>query len=189
MDDLSKLESQLEQLKPEEMPSDMLARMEQAMCRWQDHVPAEEEKVIAFPQDTPTKQEFKWGMGMSAAAAAVAIMGAVSALMFTGDTDPSASMAQKNAALPPVPEVASPPQTVINGAMTTPATTVVVPDSVQQNVVRASDAGIVTEDGKVPHRFFKIDVLDRIQLKDGNGRVYDVERPGVRYIMLPVETE
>ena len=71
-EELREIEDQLDQLAPAAMPDDMLARMEQAMEKWHEHVPVEE-KIVPFEpvqQDKGSLRTFNtW-----ASAAAVALI-------------------------------------------------------------------------------------------------------------------
>jgi hypothetical protein len=124
-----------------------------------------DEKVVLFPgaakPASPARERRPW----YAAAAAVAVAGAFSAFMLDG------GVASKSK---PVAE--SPGVRVADGF---------VPASVGTGLGDASDEGVVwTRDGK-PVRMVRVIYKDRVMYRDAAGKVLEIERPRVEYLMVP----
>lgn len=192
--DLDDLEIHLEQLAPASMPDDILGRMVRAMDRWHEHVPVEE-KVVPFGEGgenekTQLPSRKQSGGGMLAAVATVALLGAVTALVMPhvsnqpGSSDPGSSMS---------PVVGSPVSEPIDsnvGAIShvAPREAWLVPDALSHKVTNTSDNGVVMTRDNTPHRCIRVDYVDRIKMQDDQGREIEIERPGVDFMLLPVET-
>ncbi len=98
--ELREIEAQLANLSPNQMPDDMLNRMEQAMISWEAHLPVlpVEEKIVPFnnsdhffPASVPRKSNLHvWG-----AAAAIALMTSVTAVFMTGNAQDTPVIAAK----------------------------------------------------------------------------------------------
>ncbi len=183
------LEQHLGQLAPSPMPDDIIERMVKAMDRWHEQVPVEE-KVVPFGNQPPTagKRKKTFGGGMLASAAAVALLGAVTALMFphfSGESRSPVAAATAGAsenitasAVSSRPSVAAP----------APAREAwLVPDSLSHNVTNTTSEGVIMAEN-TPHRCIRVDYVDRVKVQDEDGREIIVRRPGVKYLMLPMET-
>ena len=191
-DDLDELEIHLEQIAPATMPEDMLGRMVRAMDLWHEHVPVEE-KVVPFSESrgesrgereeaAPSRKQY--GGGMIAAAAAVAMLGAVTALVLPR------FMNDSGANTPPVisthiPDVDSDNTVMVDAA---PRDAWLLPDSLSHKVTNTSDHGVVMTSDNTPHRVIRVDYVDRIMMQDDEGREIEIKRPGIDYMLLPVET-
>ncbi len=193
--ELKDLEAHLELLAPAGISSDVLSRMSEAMDRWHEHVPVEE-KVVSFDSSEPVLETSnngdttrKSGLNIYAAAAAVALLGAAAALVFPGWSQ-STNTQLVSAEEPPRELIATTPvpaigdvDVVADNQYSWP-----VPDSLSHKVLNAQDAGVVMSRDNIPHRNIRIDYIDRVKVLDQNGRVIELNRPGVRYILLPVKT-
>ena len=177
--DLKEIESQLEKLSPTGMPSDMVARMAEAMDRWQESVPVEE-KIVPF-QSVAEKSEVKSSrFNIWASAAAVALMGAVGSVVMMDagmevsngivsvDTDSVGD--DSNLAAGDDKNVIS----VSNGSF----------DS--QIVEKPSQKIVYDADGR-PQRLVRVEFIDRVTMDGSNGEKLTVEKPSVEYYMVPLE--
>lgn len=178
-EELREIEDQLEQLAPAAMPDDMLARMEQAMEKWHEHVPVEE-KIVPFEpvqQDKGSLRTFNtW-----ASAAAVALIAAASFVVFKGGDATVPSIANT---LPlssdPIAEIV-PSQNISN----------VVPASNTQfdSSVTGASKDIITYDAKGrPMRVMQVEFQDEVTVRGRDGKTYKMKQPRIEYYAVPVET-
>ena len=121
---------------------------------------------------------------MIAAAAAVAMLGAVTALVLPR------FMNDSGANTPPVisthiPDVDSDNTVMVDAA---PRDAWLLPDSLSHKVTNTSDHGVVMTSDNTPHRVIRVDYVDRIMMQDDEGREIEIKRPGIDYMLLPVET-
>jgi len=177
-DELRAIEDQLEQLAPAAMPDDMLARMEQAMERWQETVPVEE-KIVEFKPVQQGKGSMRL-FNTWASAAAVALIGAASYLVFNSGTTTESTIVSQD-----VPMVDSTAQ--------------LVPTQNIQNVVLASNSqfgtqvkrasnDVITYDAKGrPIRLMQVEFEDEVTVRGRDGKIYKVKQPRIEYYAVPVE--
>jgi len=208
-DDLNELEIHLTQLSPAAMPEDMLARMSEAMDRWQDNTTAEENVVSLEPQKRSRGSRF-FGGGMLSAAAAVAVLGAVASLAW-----PQVKVSNSNVADVAQPE-AEPASTVVMNNPSLQSTPVALSSSVMgassggtfssamqshvqpvnftpsgltHDLVGTRDHGVILSKNNVPHRFIRVDYVDRVNGTDAQGRKIEIKTPGVDFMLIPLETD
>jgi hypothetical protein len=124
-----------------------------------------DEKVVLFPGASKAAASAQARRPWYAAAAAVAVAGAFSAFMIDGGgASKAAPLAEKS-------EVRA-----RDGFM---------PASVGTGLGDASDEGVVwTQDGK-PVRMVRVIYKDRVMYRDAAGKVIEIERPRVEYLMVP----
>ena len=181
---LNDLERHLDQISPTTMRTDVLARMIKAMDSWHEHVPVEE-KVVAFKGQQTDQPELlsKSSRGMWAAAATVALLGAVTALMLPvlspGDGD---SVVENQ-----VPVNSGSPDLYALGKSDT-GSALVASDTLSHRVINTADRGIVMSGNEMPHRCIRLDGMETIKLEDENGREVTIDRPSVQYVLIPVHT-
>ena len=179
---LDQLEAHLGQLAPATMPTDMLGRMARAMDLWHEHVPVEE-KVVAFGATNPAPARRQFGAGMLAAAAAVALLGAVTALVLPRFLGPAQATGGVVVTADPVIEPGFAVTSVVE-----PRDAWLLPGSLSHKVTNTSDRGIVMTRDNTPHRCVRVDYMDLIKVQDEEGREIEIERPSVDIMLLPVET-
>ncbi|PQJ27743.1 hypothetical protein [Rubritalea profundi] len=177
-EELRAIEDQLEQLSPAAMPDDMLARMEQAMERWQETVPVEE-KIVAFEPVKLEKGRMRF-FNTWASAAAVALIAATSYIVFnSGTTTESTIVNQDGPIVDPITQLV-PTQNIQN----------VVPASNSQfgtQVKRASN-DVITYDAKGrPMRLMQVEFEDEVTIRGRDGKIYKVKQPRIEYYAVPVE--
>lgn len=133
-----------------------------------------ETAVVPFPAAKPAAARHR-GRRMLPIAAAVALLGAATALLVPTHPDHSAvatngkTTSRPGPATPPVPRSAS------NFA----------PAGFSTDLSQASDEGVLWQSPGGPRRVVKVVYRDRVTLIDQHGRRYEVERPRVEYILLP----
>ncbi len=131
-----------------------------------------EDKIVSFPHKqaaAPRRNRGWWS-----AAAAVALTGAVTALMVPVKQKPVPV-----AAVPHSPEI------------TRPATgsSPLIPAGFKRGLSEASDEGVIWQQDHQPHHVVKVVYQDRVTLRDASGATYQVEQPRVEYILVPTRTD
>jgi len=192
--DLTDLEVHLSMLSSASMPEDMLERMTRAMDQWHEHVPLEE-KVISFEQRRhASNQKTKvFGGGLLSAAAAVALLGAAAALAWPkvssssrkNETFAEQSSVEENQ------NVAETSQNKVlhaSSSVSDENTFMVTSDAFSQKVVNTTDQGVVYSDMNTPLRCIRVEYINRVKVKDDQGREIEIDKPGVDYMFVPVET-
>jgi len=162
------LEEKLRAEAPAQLDTALMASLE-AICT---AIPFPKEKnIVGFPKTKSLPPRSK--RGQLAAAAAIALLGAATALLIpTKENKPSA--AAKNA---PTNQAARP-----NNLTLTPA-------SFKRGLTAASDEGVVWQAKQGPHRVLKFTYQDCATLRDDKGRTYQVEQPRVEYLFVPAKTD
>lgn len=198
--ELAELEQHLGHITPAAMPSDMISRMARAMDRWHEYVPVEE-KIVEFGEQalegavdsgtdsgagkiTPGHSRRGHSAGMLAAVAAVALFGAVSALVmphFHHPTSPG------NGVVASVDSKSSDDDVRVTSKVQ-PRDAWLVPDSLSHKVTSTSDRGVVMTRDNTPHRCIRVEYTARMIVLDEDGREIEIKRPSIDYMLLPVET-
>jgi hypothetical protein len=165
----SQLQQQLLTLAPAKLPPALLASLESTLQRVPFHA---DNKIVRFqnPQADTQKIRRTWW----SAAAAVALSGALAALMMPTRHAP-ANIAQTSAK----PTITQP----------APATGNLVPAGFKRGVSEARDEGFIWPSNDQAHRVLKIVYKDHVTLKDADGKTYQVEQPRVEYILVPAKTD
>lgn len=175
------LEDQLAQLGGAAMSEEMITRMANAMDRWHEELPVEE-KLVPFGIDEKASEqttEKASRKAMWATAAAVALLGALSALVIPKADDQNfAAMDFTNSVQP----------AASNLATSAPRDAWVVPDSLTHRVTNTTESGIVMSENNTLHRRIRIEYLDTVKVLDDRGREIEIERPSVEVVLLPVVT-
>lgn len=164
--ELKKLEEELEGLCPVALPDGMIARMEAAMDGWQEG--GDEENVVSFSGRGDTTPGASRN-GFWAAAAAVAVLGAIVALLVpSGNRDAVANSPGFDASYAPAS---------------------FSPVGATSNIVAASDEGFVVTRDAVPHRAVRVEYMDQIEFTNDQGERLQVEAPRVRIVLIPVRVD
>ena len=129
------------------------------------------EKILLFPKAVIRARRPRpiWG-----AAAAVAVIGAITALMVPATKSPVNPARQVAQASPPVTSAANP-----NFA----------PASFNRGLSEVHDEGVVWKSNNQPHTVVRVVYKDLITIKDANGRTFQVEQPRVEYMLVPAKTD
>ncbi len=162
------LEEKLRAQAPARLDPTLMASLE-AICTT---IPFPKEKnIVGFPKSKSRPPVTK--RSQFAAAAAIALLGAATALLLPiKGNNPSA-----------LADDARPTQT------TRPANAVLTPASFKRGLTAASDEGVVWQSSQGPHRVLKFTYQDCATLRDDKGRTYEVEQPRVEYIFVPAKTD
>jgi len=166
---ISGIESKLAELRPAALSQELSAKMLATLERVPFPV---DEKVVLFPgAQKPVKKASAQRRPWYAAAAAVAVAGAFSALMVGGPKGPQSSgnggIARESPVLPHSG----------NGNF--------VPASMGSGLQDASDQGVVwTKEGK-PMRVVRVIYKDKVRLKNDRGEIIEVEQPRQQLFLVP----
>lgn len=124
---------------------------------------------VPFPK--PQRRYFR-----PAAAAAVALAGALAALM----VPMREGSAPKVAAAPPAERQV--PESPARSAD-------LIPAGYSRGLSEASDQGVIWHDKTRPHRLVRLIYNDHYTLKDKDGRTYEIDRPRVEFVLVPARTD
>ena len=177
-DELRVIEDQLEQLSPAAMPDDMLARMEQAMERWHESVPVVE-KIVAFEPAQQEKGRLQL-FNTWASAAAVALIGAVSYIVFNSGSTTEPTMVNQGVLVSDPIARLVPAENIQN----------IVPASNSQfdTHVKSASKDAITYDAKGrAMRLLQVEFEDEVTVRGRDGKVYKVKQPRIEYYAVPVE--
>lgn len=131
-----------------------------------------DEKILHFPKAAVRAHHPRpiWH-----AAAAVACIGAFTALMIpSGQKNPVDSARQLALPSPPIKSAANPN---------------FLPSSFNRGLSEVHDEGVIWKSNNQPHTVVRVVYKDRITLKDANGRTFQVEQPRVEYMLVPAKTD
>jgi hypothetical protein len=131
----------------------------------------QDDTIVEFPKRKPEVSRHQ--RGWFGAAAAVALAGAVTALLIPNHPARQAIVDKQ----PSEPVATTAPR---GGAL--------VPAEFRRGLSEASDEGVVWNGHKQPHRVLRVVYHDRVTLKDAAGHTYQVEQPRVEYILVPAKT-
>ncbi len=162
------IEARLRAVAPAKLPDALMATLEATLAKLP--FPVEQPKVVPFPNRETARSRHRHGW---AAAAAVALLGAIAGLFVPVD-DAGSKLAKATGKPAPV---------------FTADSSRLVPAGFGRNLKEASDQGLVWQSSQRPHRVLKVVYQDRVTLKDASGRTYEVEQPRVEYILVPANPE
>lgn len=137
------------------------------------------EKIVLFPKGNSAPAARR-NRPMWSAAAAVALIGAATALLMPGGKTAGGSMASHDAKTPPA--------AVSSSTLPTTVSSNLVPAGFNRGVSEVRDEGVVYQANK-PHSRVRVVYMDRVTLKHPDGRTYQVEQPKVRYVLVPARTD
>lgn len=154
-------EQRLRSIAPAPMPPALMAYLESAL---------NDATIVRFPapSNTTSRHHRAWW----SAAAAVALTGAVTALLVPLNQAP--------------PQVAKAPPA---HSSSNPSSGKFIPAGFNRGLSEARDEGVIWQSNDQPHRVLKVVYQDRVTLKDKAGRTYQVEQPRVEYILVPEKTD
>ncbi|MEX1114939.1 MAG: hypothetical protein WEB53_06800 [Akkermansiaceae bacterium] len=130
-------------------------------------------KILLFPKGAPAAKT-RTHRPMWATAAAVAIIGAASALLMPTQEVPKAASVGSSQTSPPVSA---------NAARN------FVPASFNRGLSAVHDEGVIWKSNTEPQRVVRVVYMDHITLKDASGRTFEVEQPRVEYMLVPARTD
>lgn len=133
-----------------------------------------DEKIVLFPKANSSATRPNARRPLWAAAAAVALIGAASALLVP-PAGPAANVASR--------------QTVQGTLPLSGNASNVVPASFNRGVSEVNDEGVVWKGDNQPHSVIRVVYKDKITVKDKDGRSFQVESPRVQYMTVPARTD
>jgi len=159
--------------KPVALPTDFLSRLEGVVS---DIAFPVDEKIVLFPKTAPLAKPAKSSRHrpMWAAAAAVALIGAATALFMPGQK-PAASPVVKN----DPPKQSSPIDSATN------PNSHFIPAGFNRGLGDATDEGVLWHDPAKPHRVVRVTYLDRVTFKNAEGKTVEAVQPRTEYILVP----
>lgn len=168
-----RFEQSLRSFLPAPLPEDFKNRLA-TVCH---HVPFHvDETIVLFPKtitNTPTRRNLpSWS-----AAAAVALIAALTALI-----DPIARHQPDALA----PQAAATPSPATPPANPNPY---LIPASFNRGLTAVHDEGIVWKSNDQPHSLVRVTYQDHMTLKDQTGRTFEVEQPRTEYMLVPAKTD
>lgn len=136
------------------------------------------DKIVLFPKAAPAPAARR-NRPMWSAAAAVALIGAATALLMPGGK-PVGNIADQ--------DQKTPPSAVSSPALPANASANLVPASFNRGLSEVHDEGVVYKANQ-PHSVVRVVYTDRVTLKHPDGRTYQVEQPKVKYVLVPARTD
>jgi hypothetical protein len=174
-EDLLELEEELRSFAPTAISADVVSRMVSAMESWETSeeiadVEGGVGKVVAFPSDSSShkRQRSSWHPTW-AAAAAVAIVGALGALVVPQSNSNGAGVTAM-AGLGPVP--------LLRQAS-------LVPVKAERNV-SSMDAGVISDRKGTPYQVLRVIRQEEANFEGANNVGLKISRPKVDYFVVPV---
>lgn len=169
-----KFEAQLRAIQPQGLSETLLQNLEAKV----EGLPAPSQvRILPFPgvradrEQTAARKQPVW-----AAAAAVAVLGVITAFLIDPMSDPDSGIADSQ---PTPPTEFSTPRAFVPAA---------VPAEFTRALSHTQDQGIIWDDNKEPHSVLKVTYTDRVSLKREDGSTYEVEKPRVEYYLVPTDS-
>jgi hypothetical protein len=165
-------ESSLRRHAPVALSADFMSQLESVVAGVQFAV---DDKIVLFPKTAPViaKPAAKTRYSMWAAAAAVALIGAATALFMPGQNAVSGFVARSGG----VDHSA-----VVNP---TPLDSHYAPAGFNRGLDDAIDEGVTWHQADAPHRVLKVQYMDKTTLKNAEGKTVEVVQPSTEYILVP----
>lgn len=135
------------------------------------------DKIVLFPKAAPAPATRR-SRPMWSAAAAVALIGAATALLMPGGK-PAGNLADQTPKTSP-PAISTPGPATAAGNL--------VPASFDRGLSEVHDEGVVYKENR-PHSVVRVVYTDRVTLKHPDGRTYQVEQPKEKYVLVPARTD
>jgi hypothetical protein len=132
------------------------------------------EKIVLFPKTAPLRPATRKGnRPMWAAAAAVALIGGATALLMPDRAPtPNGGIARQSSSAPAVPSPVQQPSNYTPYIMNT-------------GFSDAKDEGVAWHQSGTPHRVIKLTYIDKVTLRNTEGKTVVVEQPRTEYIFVP----
>ena len=162
--------------KPLALPADFMNRLEGVVS---DIAFPVDEKIVLFPKTAPLAKPAKSSgrqRPMWAAAAAVAFIGAATALFLPN---------QKAAVSPVVRNNSPAPSASVSSAPISNPNSHFVPAGFNRGLGDARDEGVLWHDPAKPHRVVRVTYLDRVTFKNAEGKTVEAVQPRTEYILVP----
>ncbi len=184
--ELKKIEAELERMAPGNMPEGMISRMEAAMEGWKDVSWQDQEpKVVPFPraEEEHPPEEKRNGKYLWAAAASMALLGAVAGMVLTSDPTPAGILGKGsgNTAASQIPRDDPRARTV--------QTIEMAPKTAKRTILDATEREVIIPNGAKPLRLLRVELVDRVMFSSPGGEEVHLEVPSVNFRLVPVPTD
>ncbi|MEI6656800.1 MAG: hypothetical protein WCP45_18695 [Verrucomicrobiota bacterium] len=168
------LETSLRRMRPAALPPSLMATLEATLGTTAATLNS---TIIPFPQSPPADvvRTRHGRRPMFAAAAAVALLGALAALYSPGKGPRPLATSAATSPQAPVPTAATP----------SPASQNFVPAGFNTGLSQASDEGVVWQTKDQPRRVVKVVYWDRVTFVNPEGKKIEYEKPRVEYLLVP----
>lgn len=191
--ELEALEVHLKEMAPVSMPANMLDRMAQAMDQWHE-TESDSQNVIGFSDDEfRTKAKSKLlGVGFLSAAAAVALLAAMTALVIPDLATKKTKLIAQNAPLDfnapnssnrssNIRGISAPSIASGNAVSLSPAAEILT-----SKVINSKET-IIYDDDQNPFRFVEVEYMDQVKVKSSDGRDVILSRPRKDGYLIPIK--
>lgn len=186
--DLREFEAELERVSPGALPEGLISRMEAAMEGWQDiEGESDGDKVVPFPKSEEARPQ---RTSLWAAAASVALLGALAAFVVTNRSNEEA-LAENPVILKAkavggeevAPEIAPAP--------VPPKVSRVdfAPMTAKRRILDSSNGEIIIADGHQILRLSLLDYIDHVKFQNADGKELHLEIPSRKLRLEPVITD
>lgn len=169
-----RFEERLRQSSPARLSPDFLAELE-SITRGV-HFPVNE-KILLFPNGAPAAAKARTHRPMWASAAAVALIGAATALLMPTREVAKTAYSNGGGGVIGRPPASSNP------------TRNFVPATFNRGLSAVHDEGVIWKSDTEPQRVVRVVYHDQMTLKDDSGRTIEVEQPRVEYMLVPARTD
>lgn len=157
----------LRQNRPAHLTPEFMARLEIIVSKTAFAI---DDKIVAFPTNF-TRPQTRRQRPLWATAAAVALIGAVTALL-----------------LPKAENLQGRPNKVFSN-ITKPASGNFIPASYNRDLQGVHDEGVIWKSQNQPQSVVRVVYIDHMILKDSHGRTFHVDQPRVKYMLVPEKTD
>lgn len=188
IEEFESLELHLRQIAPASMPPNMIDRMVRAMDQWHDDKSGHENVIGIEAQITCNHAKPKiFGYGFYGAAAAVALLAAITAMFVSGfSLSTESSLASQSSELnaiqlPSASTVPSSPGGFAGEGYIAPASNLVT------SKVINSKEGIVYGPADTPYRCVEVEYVDQVRVKSPEGRSVILSRPRKDRYFIPIK--
>jgi hypothetical protein len=165
-----RFENLLKEFSPSKLSPELLTNLEAITAGV--HFPVSE-KILLFPKGNGIIQK-RERRSFLAAAAAVALIGAISALLVSTNHRSGITNEVANSAIQSFP--ASGNSRFVQAGF-------------ESGVSNVHDEGVVWKTNNAPHRLVRVEYMDHSTYKDSNGRTIEVERPREKFMLLPTHPD
>ena len=157
----------LRQNRPAHLTPEFMADLERIVSKTAFAI---NDKIVAFPTSFTKPQARRQG-SMWAAAAAVALIGAATALL-----------------LPRAENLERRPTRVASNIIQ-PVAGNFIPASYNRNLQEVHDEGVIWKSKNQPQSLIRVVYIDHVILKDAQGRTFQFDQPRVKYMLVPEKTD
>lgn len=186
---MDSIEMRLKALSPAPLSDSLMNRL----CSAIDEASANPLKIVRFPKEPAKKTPFfpfssktaKWSW-----AAAIALLGAATALLMTGNNGEAQRLASSGDARPETPRLldntrqdTNASQNLASGLVSYDDEYAVYPEASSS----PADQKTLWLNNESPHLYLKVNAKKTLKGKDKNGNPVEVTVPESRYLLVPVE--